>query len=160
VSDERRDDDDQGLLDLASTAVRLDPLPVDVLMAAHACFQWRSIDEELADLVFDSALLGSQLVGVRSAGGARQLAFEASELVVEVEVDLEAEPQLMGQLVPSGPAEIEIRSLDSSVRVAADGLGRFWANGLVRGPMSLRITPSRLGQEPASTAWVTIGATT
>ena len=160
MTDECKQGTDQELLHLASTAAHLDPCPVDVLMAAHACFQWRSVDEELADLVFDSALLEADLVGVRSSGGARQLAFEAPDLMVEVEVDLDGEPQLMGQLVPSGPAEIEIRSLDTSVRVAADGEGRFCANGLVRGPMSLRVTPSRPGHEPASTAWVTIGSPT
>ncbi|MDP9074964.1 MAG: hypothetical protein M3N98_12490 [Actinomycetota bacterium] len=158
MTDEHKNDTDQELLRLAAVAGQLDPVPLEAVMAAQSSFGWRSIDEELAELVFDSALLGAELVGVRSARGCRQLAFQAPDLAVEVEVDLEAEPQLMGQLEPPGPAQIEVRSPEASVRVNADRFGRFSANGLVGGPMSLRITPVAADRDATSTPWIAIGA--
>ena len=41
---------------------------------ARAAWTWRTIDEELAELVFDSA---AELTGVRSEDTARQLTFRA-----------------------------------------------------------------------------------
>ena len=51
-----------------------DPVPEHVLAAARGAWTWRTIDQELADLVFDSA---TELSGVRDRGGARQLTFQA-----------------------------------------------------------------------------------
>ncbi len=141
---------------LASVAARVDPVPPEVVDAAVGCFKWRSIDAELAELLFDSDRGGDRLVGVRSPGGSRQLTFEAPHLVVELEVDLHAQPQLVGQLVPPGPAEVEIRSPDTAMVVKADEFGRFWADRLDGGAMSLRILPSGSGDDPAATPWVSI----
>ena len=41
-------------------------MPRHVLAAARGAFTWRTIDQELADLVFDSA---TELTGVRDHGG-------------------------------------------------------------------------------------------
>ena len=43
-----------------------DPVPEHVLAAARGAWTWRTIDQELADLVFDSA---TELSGVRDHGG-------------------------------------------------------------------------------------------
>jgi len=156
VSDDWIDEAEDLLQLLASVSARLDPVPDDVVEAAVACFKWRSIDAELADLLFDSERGSAQLVGVRSHGGSRQLSFEAAHLVVELEVDLGGRPQLVGQLVPPGPADVEIRSPDTTVVVKADQLGRFWSDSLLAGAMSLRIVPDGSGHQPADTPWVSI----
>ena len=68
--------------------------------AARAAFTWRSVDEELAELLHDSALDAG--AAVRSGSDApRSLAFGRSGLTLEVEVDGE---RLLGQVVGEGAA--------------------------------------------------------
>ena len=65
--------DDQ-LLDLVGRALRTaEPVPDRVVAGARAAWTWRTIDQELAELVFDSAV---ELTGVRSEDTARQLTFQ------------------------------------------------------------------------------------
>ena len=66
---------DDDLLELVGRALRAaDPVPDRVIDGARAAWTWRTIDEELAELVFDSA---AELTGVRSEDTARQLTFRA-----------------------------------------------------------------------------------
>ncbi|MGH9269940.1 MAG: hypothetical protein ACRDZ2_01565, partial [Ilumatobacteraceae bacterium] len=75
--------DDQ-LQELLGRALRAaEPLPDKVVTGARAAWTWRTIDEELAELVFDSA---TELTGVRSEDTARQLTFRAPGVEVEVMV--------------------------------------------------------------------------
>ena len=63
------------LLELVGRALRAaEPVPDHVIAGARAAWTWRTIDEELAELVFDSA---AELTGVRSEDTARQLTFRA-----------------------------------------------------------------------------------
>ena len=73
-------------------------MPEHVLAAARGAFTWRTIDQELADLVFDSA---TELMGVRDHGGTRQLTFQAPGLEIEVMVADPDTRRLVGQLVPA-----------------------------------------------------------
>ena len=76
---------DDDLLELVGRALRAaDPVPDRVLDGARAAWTWRTIDEELAELVFDSA---AELTGVRSEDTARQLTFRAPGMEIEVMVD-------------------------------------------------------------------------
>ena len=72
--------DDDALMDELRAVLAPDPVPAAVLAAARATFTWRSVDEELAQLLSDSADLA--LTGVRGAGD-RRLSFEAPQLVIE-----------------------------------------------------------------------------
>ena len=82
---------DDALQELLGLALRqADPVPEHVLAAARGAFTWRTIDQELADLVFDSA---TELMGVRDHGGTRQLTFQAPGLEIEVMV---ADPDARG----------------------------------------------------------------
>ena len=75
--------DDDRLLDLLTRALsQADPVPEHVVEAARASFTWRTIDAELAELVYDSA--GEELVGVRSAEATRQVTFRAPGIEIEV----------------------------------------------------------------------------
>ena len=66
---------DDELLELVGRALRTaEPVPDRVIAGARAAWTWRTIDEELAELVFDSAV---ELTGVRSEDTARQLTFRA-----------------------------------------------------------------------------------
>jgi hypothetical protein len=65
-------DIDQMLGRLRAVASRADPVPAGVVVAARGAFQWRTIDAELAELVYDSWVDDVALVGVRATGGPRR----------------------------------------------------------------------------------------
>jgi hypothetical protein len=138
---------------LAGVVATHDTVPPDVVEAAKASFWWRSVEDELADLVYDSSLDSDLLVGVRGGSG-RQLTFATDEVAIEVEVDAPPGSRMVGQLVPPQPAEIEIRHLDGSIFLAADELGRFSSASVPEGPMSLRC--KRPTGSPLATDWVTL----
>ena len=114
-----------------------DPVPAALVAAARATFTWRSVDDELAALLSDSADLA--LTGVRGTGD-RRLAFEAPQLVIEfVLVPGARGSRLEGQLAPPGPARIEVLSGDEVTEIDADQHGRFALDGVRNGPLSLRV---------------------
>lgn len=128
-------DDEQLLVELRAALDGVDPVPESVSAAARDAFAWRTIDAELAALSYDSLLDDKELSGVRSGSAARMLTFEADELTVEIEVE---RGRLIGQLVPPQPGDVEVRHSGGSLSVRADDLGRFVAEGVPRGPFSLR----------------------
>ena len=75
-----RPDDDVLLDELRALVADDDPVPERVLAAARGSFTWRTIDAELAALVYDSALDAERLTAVRSADTVRLLTFETAEL--------------------------------------------------------------------------------
>lgn len=141
--------DDDELLDRLRLAAQVhDPVPADVLVAARGAFALRTLDEELADLLFDS-LLDEDLVGVRGSGP-RQLSFAADELAIDVDVD---EHGIVGQLAGPGAAGVELQTPDASVGAEVDDLGRFFLDRLPVGPFRLRID---LGDRRVTTEWVNL----
>jgi hypothetical protein len=139
---------------LRTLANRADPVPPSVIDAARAAFAWRTIDAELAELTYDSALEDRALAGVRGASSPRRLTFESPGLTVEVEVGEGAVPRLMGQLVPALGGTVELRHAGGSLSLAVDELGRFAVEQIPAGPLSLRC---RAGADAAvETEWVAI----
>ncbi len=119
---------------------------------------------EEALLSFDSLTDDSPITrGVRSASAWRQLSFRASGLTIELSVTTEGPVRrLMGQLLPRQPAQVDIRYGDTILSVQADELGRFVADDIPAGAISIRC---RLGdgfsdeaQEapPVVTGWISI----
>jgi hypothetical protein len=95
---------------------------------------------------------------VRGAPEWRQLSFRASGLTIELEITGSGDHRrLMGQLIPRQSAVVEIRHADGVITVEADALGRFSADGVPVGQISLRC---RLGNEtdqsPVVTGWITL----
>jgi hypothetical protein len=154
------DTDDQILDDLRRITRRRDTPPAHVREAARAALGWRAIDEELAELVADSLTEASSSTAVRSTSqpaAARTLCFEHDERGIEVEITAhDGRYRIVGQLLPPGPGRVEIRTGGAArpIGIDTDDLGRFDANGLPRGPLSLRATPDEGG--PFTTAWVNI----
>jgi hypothetical protein len=127
VVDDLDDLDDEALLaELAGVLRPYTVPPPEVVEAAKQSFTWRTIDAELAALTHDS-LLDEEPVAVRAAAQPRILTFETDGLTVEVEVDeTPGARRLLGQLVPAGPADLELRSAAGEpVAGQADELGRF-----------------------------------
>lgn len=149
---------DARLLDaLRAVAATHDPVPPAVTRAAADSFTWRTIDAELADFAYDSLLDDAVLAGTRSDGTPRTLTFEAADVVVEVEIVEAGEGRrLLGQLVPPGGAEIQVRHSGGMVTVEADEIGRFTAAGVAPGPVSLRCRLHGHEAPPVETPWVIV----
>lgn len=140
---------------LSDLVAERDAVPEDVLVSARLSFELRSIDDELAALVYDSMIDDDLLASVRSGGvTGRQLTFASRGLVLEVEVGGSSSREVTGQVVPSQPAEIELRHRGGSTPVVTDELGYFQIPVLPEGPVSFRCRPAREGSESVATSWV------
>lgn len=154
-----RDDPDDELEErLRRVAERVDPVPRGLLQAAVDSFTWRTVDADLAELVFDSLVDQYQDALVRGPGQARLLSFAASGLMIDVEITgTGPSRRLIGQLVPPQWAAVELRRGDGVATLEADELGRFSAGPLRAGPISLRCST---GTEPDGrhvvTDWISI----
>jgi hypothetical protein len=151
--------DDDLLGDLRRVIAELDPIPEDVLIAARAALDWRTLDAELAALVHDS--VGEPALGVRGGGEPRCMTFAAADIEIEVGVERQGDGptlRLSGQLVPAQTAQIAIGTGGGLVLTRADTRGRFAAAGVVPGPLRLRCWLDRApdGGRLVQTAWLEI----
>lgn len=146
--------DDQLLAQLGAALEAAYPVPEAVLDAARATFTWRTIDAELAALVFDSAAAAP--AGVRSAESTRQMTFRSPGVEIELEVVSETRRRIVGQLVPPQQAEIMLHHEEETRRARSDSLGRFTFHDVPSG--SIRLT-CKLHDESGAivqTAWTLI----
>jgi hypothetical protein len=124
---------------------------------AKASYGLRAVDAEIATLTSDSRL--SAGAGMRAAAAPWLAVFDAAGLSVEIEIEPAQRPgswRLVGQLAPAGPARIGIRRHDGAVSwTDADDRGRFSADQLPGGPLSLRC--ERSGQPVTDTEWIALG---
>ncbi len=152
--------DDTGLEEeLRRVVAQVDSVPAVLLEEAEGALAWRTIDADLAELAFDSLVDQDEAALVRGIQQGRMLSFRASSLTIEVEVTgTRASRRLVGQLVPARRGSVDIRQGESVVTVEADELGRFSADSLQAGPISLRcrLLDSAEAQRPVVTDWITI----
>jgi hypothetical protein len=142
--------DDETLRGLLTAALQQsDPVPHHVVAAAGGAWTWRTIDQELADLVFDSA---TELTGVRDRESARQLTFRAQGLEIEVMVADAASRRLVGQLVPAQTTTVRLEGAETSLEQQSDRFGRFTFDGAPAGPLRFAVTPS--DGSTVTTDWV------
>jgi hypothetical protein len=147
---QQTDADDDTLQELLGLALRqVDPVPRHVIAGAVGAYTWRTIDQELADLVFDSA---TELTGVRDHSGTRQLTFQAPGLEIEVMVADPATRRLVGQLVPARSATVRLEGTESVLERESDRFGRFTFDGAPSGP--IRLTVSTPDGPAVSTDWI------
>jgi hypothetical protein len=144
--------------ELSRAVAQIDPVPAPLLEAAQGALAWRTIDADLAELVFDSLTDSAEAALVRGRDQARMLTFQAGGRTIDIEVTGSAGSRgLVGQLTPPGPARVEIRQGALARRADADDLGRFTADGLRAGPGSVRCQAAGVpGGPPVVTDWVTI----
>ena len=145
---------------LRDAAVRFDPVPAELIQAAVAAFSWRTADAELAALAFElrcSTSLVTRWSAARGTHGCSRL--QAGQLTIEVEVTgTGSSRELVGQLIPAQRAgHLEIRHGTRADRIAADDLGRFRAESVPAGPVSLycRLGPGGPGAAVV-TDWVSL----
>ena len=107
--------------------------------AARAAFAWRTIDEELMELTFDSLLQDEVLV--RSiTSDVRVIGFQGGGFALEVERD---GAELMGQVLPAAKCRVTlIARLGEPLTVHADETGFFVF------PLTGLGTPGRAARSP------------
>ena|SRR5687767_12010405 len=153
MADDIGDDNDPVLAELRALVSRHDPVPEPVVHAAREAWTWRTIDAELAALVYDSAVDDSALAGVRSTEAERLLTFEGEDITVEAAVTVVGDRRrIVAQLVPPQAATVEVRHGGDSSEVAADEVGRFSVDDVASGPVGFRVTLS--DGRIVETAWV------
>lgn len=160
--------DDDALLDrLRAVAAEADPPPELTVLAARAAFATRRLDEELAELVLDSAEAGADLEdqgvtapsSVRAAHhDVRVLSYEVGELTVEVQVqqDTGHGHELRGLVDGARVEAVTVEAgggADTHV-VPVDEEGWFRAAPVRPGPVRLRLAPP--GGPAVVTSWVVL----
>lgn len=128
-----------------------DPVPGDVTEFAKAAFTWRDIEAELATLDFDSA--ESPEVGVRSSATMRLMSFQAGQWMLDIEYD-EAAGRLLGVISPETAYSIDVHTSNTFYTTESDESGRFQADEVVRGPLSLVLR--LLNGQVVKTQWVVL----
>jgi hypothetical protein len=141
-------DDDELLERLRGLAAVHDPVPAALFTASRGAFALRTLDDELADLLFDS-LLDEALVGIRG-GTTRQLTFGVEDLTIDVDLDTDG---LIGHVSPTGPASVELQTPDSILDADVDELGRFFLDQPPSGPFRLRVA---VAGKWVTTEWVNL----
>ena len=145
-------EDDQILARLREGLGQSDPVPSDVTEFAKAALSWRNIDAELAELDFDS--IDEDLpAGVRSSTTARMVSFQVGKWMLDIEYD-DTSGRLMGQISPESPYTVELHTAGALFSVESDDAGRFHADGISRGPVSM-VLHFRDG-EVIKTQWVVL----
>lgn len=96
--------------------------------AALAAFTWRTVDEELMELLHDSALTAG--AAVRSTAAARDLVFEVEGASIDVEFN---EGVLTGQVHPSEGSLRLQRPEGDEVELTPDSAGFFRLEGVEPG---------------------------
>jgi hypothetical protein len=146
------DTSDEALLRSLGDALRAaDPVPERVTNGAKAAFTWRSIDVELAQIEFDSAV---DLAGVRGHDD-RQITFRAPGVEIEIMMMETGSRRLVGQLVPPGEMSVELVESDGVRTTGSDRLGRFGFDDVALGPIRLSVVDDD-GRRIVQTEWVVI----
>lgn len=142
--------DDELLEALGRALAATEPVPAHVADGARAAFTWRTIDTELAELVFDSA---AEAAGVRSEDMNRQVTFQAPGVEIEVMVIENGARRLVGQLIPPTATEVQLVAGDDVRSIETDRLGRFTFDDVAPGPVRLVVLGAD-GERMVQTEWV------
>jgi hypothetical protein len=149
---------DEALLARLAEVVRsIDEVSEEVLAAARSSYAWRSIDADLAAITYDSLFDEDALARVRSGAQPRQITFESPDLTIELEIAVVSDRRrIVGQLIPTQAAAVVIRHPSGEVGVEADELGRFMAEAVIVGPVSLSCSLEGGGGKSVNTDWIVI----
>ena len=120
-----------------------------IIANAQDAFSYATLEDELAHLVYDSALENDLVGTVRAADTSRMVIFECQALTMELEI---RGRDIVGQIGPPGPATDSVETSDGAMsEVHADDLGCFTARvSEPAGPLRFRV--SRPGSS-AITEW-------
>jgi hypothetical protein len=138
-------------LELRAALAAFDPPPPRLIAAAHAAWEWRSIDEQIAQLVHDSSVVGT--ANVRGAAtAARDVQFAS----VDGTIDAELTPDTSGTftivgMVGGDITAVTLWSLHHARTVGEiDSVGVFRFGSVQRGMARFEFTTPA---GPARTEW-------
>ena len=143
-------EDEQLLAMLGRALDQADPVPEHLVDGAKSAFTWRTIDAELAEIVFDSTL---QSAGVRAEEMDRQVTFQAPGVEIEVMVVDASARRIVGQLIPPAERTVELVGSDRVDTASTDRLGRFAFDEVEPGPVRLVVRDAD-GGPMVQTEWV------
>ena len=131
--------EDGMLIRLAALLERVDPIPAQVTVQASALFGLRRLDEELAELVRDSAEEHGRLLAVRGEGDVRLISFETGPVAVELQVTERGTARdLVAQITGTEVARAEVETSTGRRPVTVqDSL--FTMDGVPAGLLRLRL---------------------
>ncbi|MGN6724194.1 MAG: hypothetical protein ACTHJM_16420 [Marmoricola sp.] len=122
-------DDESELMAALAEAVADESAVTDrARTSALAAFTWRTVDEELMELLHDSATTAG--AAVRSTAAARDLVFEVEGASIDVEY---ADGVLTGQVSPAGGQLRLQRPESEDVSLTPDSAGFFRLEGVEAG---------------------------
>lgn len=151
-------DDDQLLAALAEAVRAGQDVPRDFIEAGQAAYAWRTIDAELAALIYDSALSaavpdeGLAPAGTRAEPAVlRGLTFTSARLTIEVQLGADG---LLGQIAPAQAGEAQVQLVTGTAdTVPIDSVGWF---ALRPAPdIAFRLRLRTCDGEDVLTCWVT-----
>jgi hypothetical protein len=144
-------EDEQLLAELRQALGRADPVPAHVGALARSLLSWRHPEARLAELVADSRDLAGAVRG--DSDVVLDFRAGAEGIVVQLSAAGDGLHRLVGQVEPAEAGTVEIRRPTGQTTVPADEWGRFVADGLPSGPISLRWSPGPGHGDPVETAW-------
>jgi hypothetical protein len=147
-------EDDNELLALLEEALDAEgDVPPDFIAAGKAAFAWRTIDAELAALIYDSSADAGRepaLTRNQTTADLRALTFASANVTFELEL---TDAGLIGQLVPPSVAEIDVQTAAGvTSTVTTDELGCFTIRVIPQEPFRLRC---RASDTDVLTTWIT-----
>jgi hypothetical protein len=140
--------DDDEMLDLVRSAMAEATVPDAVLTAARAAFELRTLDAELAALIYDSRTDEHLLAGTRAAEAPRVLVFRTGEATLEVEF---ADGRLLGQIDPAAGGTVSLVSPQGRLEAEVDDSGCFSIAGDFTG--MIRVCLHNGGEPKLVTEW-------
>ncbi len=145
-------DDDAVIARLREVARTADPEPPELPGSARAAFGLYRFDQELAELLHDSA---DELTGVRGGPGTERLvSFAAGDIGAEVQITRAADGYQVTGMVTGDVTAIALQTPTSRVELALDAEGRFRGDS-VDGP-AVRLEVVTGTGYTVMTPWVTV----
>jgi hypothetical protein len=143
------DDDEALLAELRTALAEPATVPAEFTAAARGALAWRTVDTDLLELAFDSALDAELAVRSPAATSTRLLTFDGVGVRVEAEV---SGAGIVGQLTPADGGRVSCQTATGTFDEASiDELGCFVLRSPGNGPVRLRL--SSAGRSVATT-WV------
>ena len=132
----------------------VDPVPADTVAGAQSLFGLRRLDEELAEIVRDSAEEQGRLLAVRGVGDVRLISFETGPVAVELQVtDRGQVRDLVAQVAGTAVSRAEVET-PAGRRPAPVRDGVFTLDEVPAGLLRLRLLTPDAGE--LVTSWVRV----
>ena len=150
-----RTETDEALLGQLRLVVdQLDPVPAHLADGAKALLGLRRLDEELAELVRDSAEEQGRLLAVRGEGDVRLISFETGPVTVELQVtERQGVRDLVAQVSGTAVVRAEVETAGGRTPVPVED-SLFTVEGAPAGLLRLRLLTAA-GRDLV-TSWVKI----